>query len=177
MAANDVNIRHATSDDISSMLALERECPTAAHWTEKHYRQLFSENNLQRLVLVAEAESMETAQNPHVWPNRAEVGQPPEMQPRFLGFLVARHVASEWELENIVVAPSARRKGLGKRLLDILLVRAAQTSSESVFLEVRESNIPARNFYENARFQPAGRRKSYYDNPLEDAIVYRHDLK
>jgi [ribosomal protein S18]-alanine N-acetyltransferase len=157
MAANDVNIRQANSDDVYSMLTLERECPTAAHWTEKHYRQLFAgqENRFDRLVLVAEEEE----------------------HTRFLGFMVARHVASEWELENIVVAPSARRKGLGKRLLDILLVRAAQTSSESVFLEVRESNIPARNFYENARFQPAGRRKSYYDNPLEDAIVYRHDLK
>jgi ribosomal-protein-alanine acetyltransferase len=180
MAANDVNIRSATSDDISFMLALERECPTAAHWTEQQYRRVFTnredlgrENNAQPLVLVAEeVANTEAHQNPHLWQNRPEVGYP-----RLLGFLVAHRIAAEWELENIAVAESARRKGLGKRLLVVLLDRAVQAGSESMFLEVRESNTAARNLYESADFQQIGRRKSYYINPLEDAIVYRHSLK
>jgi [ribosomal protein S18]-alanine N-acetyltransferase len=92
---------------------------------------------------------------------------------RVQGFLVARHVASEWELENIVVAPLARRKGLGQQLLDALLVAARETNSSSVFLEVRESNAAARCLYEKAAFEQTGRRKSYYTDPVEDAVLYR----
>ena len=169
-------IRQASSDDISSMLALERECPTAAHWTEQQYRQLFSDREYksERLVVVAEeliAGEAGPIEDSHPVANGAtRVGQP-------LGFLVARHVDREWELENIVVAPSARRKGLGKRLLEALIERATQTNSQSVFLEVRESNARARSLYERAGFREAGRRKSYYASPLEDAIVYRRSLK
>ena len=45
-----------------------------------------------------------------------------------------------------------------------------------MFLEVRESNIAARKLYEKAGFEPTGRRKSYYTDPLEDALLYRRSL-
>jgi ribosomal-protein-alanine N-acetyltransferase len=45
-----------------------------------------------------------------------------------------------------------------------------------VFLEVRESNAAARCFYEKAGFVQTGRRKSYYTDPAEDAVLYRYDL-
>ncbi len=96
--------------------------------------------------------------------------------PGVLGFLVAQHIAPEWELENIVVAPAARRTGLGKRLLDALLTQARETNSAAVFLEVRESNTAARTLYEKAGFEQTGRRKSYYRDPVEDAILYRRTL-
>jgi ribosomal-protein-alanine N-acetyltransferase len=89
-----------------------------------------------------------------------------------LGFLVARHIAPQWELENIVVASAARRKGVGKRLLDTLLAHAMSTNSDTVFLEVRESNTTARSLYESRGFHETGRRKSYYTNPQEDAVLY-----
>jgi ribosomal-protein-alanine N-acetyltransferase len=75
-----------------------------------------------------------------------------------------------------VVAPAACRQGIGKQLLDALLVQVAETDSDSVFLEVRESNTGARLLYEKAGFQQAGRRKSYYTDPVEDAIVYRRSM-
>lgn len=96
--------------------------------------------------------------------------------PRILGFLIAQHLAPEWELENLVVAPNARRKGLGKRLLEALLDAARKTNSTSVFLEARESNAAARALYEQAGFEQAGRRAFYYTNPSEDAILYRQTL-
>jgi ribosomal-protein-alanine N-acetyltransferase len=74
------------------------------------------------------------------------------------------------------VAHSARRKGLGTRLLDALLAAARETHSTSVFLEVRESNAAARSLYEKAGFNQTDRRKSYYTNPPEDAILYRLTL-
>lgn len=93
-----------------------------------------------------------------------------------LGFLVARQTAPDWELENIATVPSLRRKGIGKQLLKALLDAARQTNSQAVFLEVRDSNAAARAFYETAGFQQIGRRKSYYKDPVEDAILYRFDL-
>jgi [ribosomal protein S18]-alanine N-acetyltransferase len=138
------------------MIDVERASASAAHWTEQQYSQLFEPAGIgpERLVLVVQ-EARDGALS---------------------GFLVARCVAHEWELENIVTAPQARRKGLGKRLLVALLEHARETKCEAVFLEVRESNIAARRLYEQAGFQQTGRRKSYYANPLEDAVLYRRSL-
>jgi [ribosomal protein S18]-alanine N-acetyltransferase len=149
-----VQIRPATVADIPFIINLERRSPTAGHWTEQQYRQAFQPDGATRLVLIAQDNS--------------------ETSP--LGFLVARHLAPDWELENIVIAPTARRMGLGKRLLDALLAAAKKTNSKSVFLEVHESNAAARTLYETAGFAQSGRRKSYYTNPPEDAILYRLTL-
>ncbi len=72
----------------------------------------------------------------------------------------------------MVVTTSARRKGIGNQLLTALIAEARETNSDSVFLEVRESNVAARALYEKSGFRSTGRRKSYYSNPLEDAILY-----
>ena len=147
-----MQIRPATTADIPSIMLLERQCATAGHWTEEQYRQAFQRDGATRLVLIAQHEDSE---------------------PSPAGFLVAQHLAPEWELENMAVAPTAHRKGLGKRLLDALLAAAKKTNSTSVFLEVRESNAAARTLYEKSGFAQSGRRKSYYANPPEDAILYR----
>jgi [ribosomal protein S18]-alanine N-acetyltransferase len=159
-----VPIRLATSHDIPAMTSLERACETAAHWTEEQYRQAIrpGSGDPERLVLVAVRSSAAAART-----------QGREPRTEILGFLVARHLAPEWELENIVVALVARRHGLGKQLMEALFVYAREAQSEAVFLEVRESNTAARKLYESAGFQQIGRRKCYYANPLEDAICYR----
>lgn len=152
-----MKIRPASPDDVDSMVALAAASTSAASWTRDQYRKLFSSNEAsQRLALVAEDE-------------------PSSLTP-VVGFLVSRHLGPEWELENIVVTPRAQRKGIARSLLDGLFAAARETNSQTVFLEVRESNAPARRLYEKAGFHPQGRRKSYYSNPIEDAILYRHDL-
>jgi ribosomal-protein-alanine N-acetyltransferase len=140
---------------------------SSAQWNERQYRDLFEceSGSASRLVLVAEHEREESNSKdaPAGYNARA-------------GFLIALQIAPEWELENIVVAPSAQRTGLGTRLLRSLLDAARETHSAAVFLEVRESNAAARELYEKLGFRQTGRRKSYYANPLEDAILYRMDL-
>lgn len=166
-----MNIRLATAADIPAMLCLERQSVTAGHWSEEHYERMFQPGPSaisQRLALVVDKGM--NAPGPS--------GSAPAP---ILGFAVARAVFApqadpEWELENIVVAPAACRKGLGGELLAELLRRAQQTNSESVFLEVRESNTVARAFYQKWGFQEMGRRKGYYENPHEDAILYRRKL-
>jgi [ribosomal protein S18]-alanine N-acetyltransferase len=158
-----LNLRLAVASDIPALMELERQCATAAHWTEQQYRQVFhgsEQPNSRRLALVVE--------------ETGERGQ--EEIPALLAFLVAHHVPPEWELENIVVAPAARRKGVATLLLREFLDRASPTNSEAVFLEVRESNAAARALYEKHGFKETGTRKAYYAGPVEDAIVYRRDL-
>jgi [ribosomal protein S18]-alanine N-acetyltransferase len=142
-------------------MRLERQSATAGHWTEDQYRNALKSGSTKCLVLVIES---------------SPTTPPSDAPPSILGFLVAQHIAPEWELENIVVAASARRKGLGKCLLQHLITAAREINSTAVLLEVRESNTAARALYEKAGFVQTGRRKSYYINPQEDAVLYRRTL-
>ncbi len=91
----NVHIRPATVADIPRILSLEQQSATAGHWTEEQYRQAFEPGGPERLVLVAEASLyIEARPDGDQDSGRAVVG-----------FLVAHHLASEWELENIVVSP------------------------------------------------------------------------
>jgi ribosomal-protein-alanine acetyltransferase len=149
------------------MISLECSCPTAAHWSDRQYRQAFEvDGRPRRSALIAESSSDEKSGDRKV----------AEANCACLGFLVAREIAGEWELENIVVAERARRKGIGSELLEALLRHVRETRGKAVFLEVRASNSGARNLYEKAGFSSTGRRKSYYADTIEDAILYRISL-
>jgi ribosomal-protein-alanine N-acetyltransferase len=140
------------------MMNLERQSPAAAHWSRRQYEDLFiaAENQKsERTAWVVEVED-ETA--------------------KALAFLVAHQIDAEWELENIVVAESARLRGVGARLLNELLAYARAARGRAVFLEVRESNHRARALYRKAGFAETGSRKNYYVNPPEDAILYHLSL-
>ncbi len=154
-----ISVRPATIDDLPDILNLERQSASASHWSEEQYRQSIrpTDQAFSRMVLVAE--------------------QVPNKNPAaILGFLVATHLSPEWELENMVVLSSVQRHGIGRALLEALLRRTRETLSDAIFLEVRESNLPARSLYESAGFVQTGRRKAYYTKPLEDAILYRRNL-
>lgn len=86
-------------------------------------------------------------------------------------FLVARFSAAECELENLVVAEAQRRRGLASELLLSLIGSARERKLERVLLEVRESNQAARALYGKLGFQENGRRKTYYRQPSEAAIL------
>jgi len=142
-------IRYATEADIPAMMALERHAATAAHWSAEQYRTAFSCDAPSRVGLIVEEEA------------------------GVQGFIVGKALDGEWEIENIVVAGPARRHGFGTRLLGEFLELARGKCAQAVFLEVRESNLPARQLYEKWAFEESGRRKTYYREPEEDAIVFR----
>jgi ribosomal-protein-alanine acetyltransferase len=147
-----MHIRPATSADLPAMMALEKHAATAAHWSADQYQALFPAADPTRIALILDEESC--------------LG----------GFVVARVVGAEWEIENIAVAGSARRRGLGTRLLGELLDLARAKCATAVFLEVRESNRAARALYEKWAFLESGYRRRYYKDPEEDAILYRLDF-
>jgi ribosomal-protein-alanine acetyltransferase len=149
------------------MRNLDRQCASAGHWTDEQYREAFQREGPKRFMIVA-------ASSDHI-PSDL-IPSDPNTSGEIVGFLIAQHLAPEWELENIVVTPTERGKGIGKRLLDALLAAAGEVDNSSVFLEVRESNAAARALYEKASFEQTGRRRSYYADPAEDAVLYRRTL-
>jgi ribosomal-protein-alanine N-acetyltransferase len=137
-------IRSATFDDLPAILAIERQAPSAAHWAAEEYEKLLTTGRL----LVAE-----------------QAG-------KLRGFVSAKGVADEWEIENVVVAAEFLRQGIADRLLQAFIDQAEKTGAFRILLEVRESNRPACRLYEKHAFREVGRRLKYYNNPLEDAILY-----
>jgi len=96
-----------------------------------------------------------------------------EDQANMQGFLIARCLETEWEIENIIIADRVQRQGWGTRLLGYFpQLGTAKRGAKSVFLEVRESNSAARRLYEKWALVENGRRKNYYTNPNEDALIY-----
>lgn len=95
------------------------------------------------------------------------------------GFLLGRAVAGEAELLTVAVAPEARRRGTGRKLLARFLYQARVRGADRAFLEVSARNAPAIALYESAGFERAGLRRNYYlapDGARIDALVLARDL-
>ena len=94
---------------------------------------------------------------------------------RLAGYVGSQTVLGETDMMNLAVDPDYRRKGLGKELILSLIEALRQRESRCLTLEVRDSNAPARALYEGLGFQEIGRRKNYYRNPKEDALIYKKE--
>ena len=141
-------IRNAIPADISSIIAIERNATGSAHWAERAYREALDPGAAERVLLVF------------------------DLQGIIRGFLVARFGVAECELENIVVSNEYRRAGIGSSLIRKLVSTCQARRLGRILLEVRESNSAARFMYTRLGFKESGRRKSYYPDPPEDAILY-----
>jgi ribosomal-protein-alanine N-acetyltransferase len=93
-----------------------------------------------------------------------------------IGYVIAWTVADEGEIANLAIAPAARGRGLAAKLLDGVLAAARAQEVTTLHLEVRESNHAARALYARFGFREAGRRRAYYRQPVEDALVLRLEL-
>lgn len=89
------------------------------------------------------------------------------------GYVVAWFVLDEGEIGNLAVVAGARRHGVGALLLDAAIAAAREAEVESLYLEVRDSNMAARALYASRGFAEVGRRRDYYRRPREDALVLR----
>ena len=89
------------------------------------------------------------------------------------GYAVFWAVMDQGELGNVAVDESHRGKGIGSLLIQAVLDRAGDRGVHEVFLEVRKSNVRAQDLYKTFGFCEVGRRKNYYLEPLEDALVMK----
>lgn len=80
------------------------------------------------------------------------------------------------DLYRIAVKPERKRQGVGARLLEEGLLQCGQKGADRILLEVRASNTPAIALYQKHFFQELGRRKGYYTQPAEDAVIMCRSL-
>lgn len=94
-----------------------------------------------------------------------------EVDRRVVGMVVGWLFVDEIHIATIATHPDFRRQGIGRKLLSHTLIHAMQEGARSSFLEVRESNLAAQEMYRKFGFEEAGRRKRYYRDNGEDAIL------
>jgi ribosomal-protein-alanine N-acetyltransferase len=136
-------------DDVPEIVALEREC-FAVPWSVTQYHLAFGYKTFVVHGL------------------RARAG--------LAAYLAYAELAEEMEIFNLGVGAAYRRQGLAKALLGHALARCAKLGVAQGFLEVRASNQAALNLYGMFGFSVAGRRKNYYPDNNEDALVMRLDI-
>lgn len=149
-------MRRSTSADLESILAFVSSCQDVPRWTEAAWRTFAAggiTGEAGRLLLLAQAGNGELC-----------------------GLLAATLVAGCAELEAIVVARSARRQGVGRGLIQEWLLWAESGGGMDAVLEVRARNTPALALYRSLGFAVQGRRRDYYHDPLEDAILMGRQL-
>jgi ribosomal-protein-alanine N-acetyltransferase len=89
---------------------------------------------------------------------------------RLVGYLVCSRYDTVWHLMNVAVEPKLQRQGIASALIERLF-ELADAPSEQYTLEVRTSNEAAIKLYEALGFRPAGRRRGYYHDNREDALI------
>lgn len=94
-----------------------------------------------------------------------------------LAYGVMYYCEDEADLANIAVLPEIRGQGIGGKFLDKILDISREKGVLRVFLEVRESNSVARGLYLSRGFEEIGKRRKYYRNPTEDAVIMVREEK
>ena len=88
---------------------------------------------------------------------------------RVVGYIAYEIILDEGSLVELAVLPAYRKKGIGRRLVELMLTSC--DGVKTVCLEVRASNVPAINLYRTFDFKEISVRRGYYDDPAEDAVI------
>src|SRR5580658_633244 len=164
-----VTVRPMTAADAGWAQVLSDASPQTPHWPEAAWAAAIGlEGNIRRVALVAES--------PQGFSPGRVLSQ--ESRPSLCryGFVVASLLPPQAELETILVAPGFRCQGLGRLLYSSLAAELKKVHVTEVLLEVRASNHAALCLYRSLGFFESGRRKGYYVDPVEDALLMRVPL-
>lgn len=92
-----------------------------------------------------------------------------------VGYIGSQSVLGESDMMNVAVAPAYRRRGIARKLVETLVTELSKCGNHCLTLEVRASNAPAIALYQSLGFAEIGRRRGYYRNPKEDALIMRKE--
>ena len=92
-----------------------------------------------------------------------------------IGYVGSQTVLGETDMMNIAIHPDYRKQGIGAALISELIAQLSKRNSHSLMLEVRASNTNAISLYQKLGFTEVGRRRNYYRNPREDALILRKE--
>ena|ERR1700723_2602925 len=162
MSAVGFRIRTGGAVDLAAVLMMERGIAEAPHWTRAEYEAIANaegnvDSGVRRCLMIAEAE-----------------------EGRLLGFAVAKVIGSGLEgvaeIETVAVDWAARRKGMGRSLCEAVTEWCSRQGARAVELEVRAGSVGAIALYRGLGFVSVGRRKGYYREPVEDALLMKLEL-
>jgi len=145
----NVRLRKMTVQDISAVLDLDRKS-FSLPWPERSFRFELAENPASRCWVA-------------------------ELDGKIVGMIVVWLIVDEAHVATLATHPDYRRQGIGKRLLAYALRHMIQDGARSSFLEVRESNLAAQEMYRKFGYEVTGRRRHYYRDNNEDAILMNLD--
>lgn len=138
-------IRKMTLEDVPAVIDLDQKS-FSLPWPERSFRFELTDNPASRCWVA-------------------------ELDGRIVGMLVAWLMVDEVHIATLAIDPDFRRQGIAKSLLSHALRRLIEEGARSSFLEVRESNLAAREMYRKLGYQQTGRRRRYYRDNDEDAIL------
>jgi [ribosomal protein S18]-alanine N-acetyltransferase len=145
-----IAIERMRSADLEEVLAIER-ASFSMPWSRGAFLYELEQNRVARCYVVRE-------------------------ERRLIGYICLWEVADEVHITNVAVHPDLRRRGVGRSLLNAVLDDARQRKLRLVVLEVRPSNVEALGLYESFGFRVVGRRRGYYYDTGEDALVMEASL-
>ena len=145
-----VEIRTMRREDSAEVSRILQQSPEAVSWAERSLEE--SADSATGVALVSES-----------------LGE-------IRGFVLGRQIGNEAEILNLAILPEKRRRGEGRALLEKALAEFQTRGVRRVFLEVRESNVKAIAFYKKHGFSETGRRKAYYREPEEAALLMEQQL-
>lgn len=146
---NELTIRPFRPSDIPAILEIQNCNRLAAQWQSPAY------------------EALEKA---------GEKAWVAEQNGAIVGFLVVRTMSDEMEILNLAVHPDFYRHGIGRELLQHAMSWAKENRVSRAFLEVRDSNSVAQQFYGSNGFSQTGVRPNYYSDPVEAALLLTKSL-
>ena len=138
-----------TSDHVAQVAELERICFGTEAWSEKSVASELN-NPLSFWLVAVDGE-------------------------RVAGYVGSQTVLDESDMMNVAVHPDYRKQGIATALIVGLVEELRKRGSRCLTLEVRASNENAISVYQKLQFQEVGRRKNYYRNPKEDALILRKE--
>ena len=140
-------IRQMTEEDVAAVAALEAE-NFSRPWSYDAFMKTLSDENY--IVIIAKDTDA------------------------LLGYCVLLCTGEEADITNVCTAPAARGKGVATAMLGALMDAGKARGVTEFFLEVRESNTPARSLYTKLGFEEIGLRKNYYEEPKEHAVLMKY---
>lgn len=157
-AEQTIRIVNMTEHDLLEVVEIEETSGLSRWGWSAYYAELQGKNS--HLMLVARVDSPET-----------------NLRSKLAGYIVARLGADELHINNVAVREDFRRRGIGRRLLNRILEEGKGSGAAAAYLELRAGNQSALALYQECGFRVTSRRKNYYSDPMEDALVMIIDLR
>lgn len=149
-----VSVERMTEHDLLEVVEIEILSGLSPWGWDAYHKELQSEQDV--IMLVARTQA---------------AGSGPRDPDGIAGFIISRLIAGELHVNNVAVRPECRRQGIAAQLLEAVIDWGRRKHARMALLEVRAGNTAAQALYSRCGFQVTGRRRRYYSQPVEDALL------